>query len=251
MKNLLELAENINQAHLRSQHLYQQQTDALLEALTSDRNAGAWLSEAKSLLPHGGFIEWVDSNCKFTIRHAQRLMSIDKNWEKFLAAWSNAKCDTGDVFDSPLPSLKVALLFLSVKATPESPPPPIITKFKVASIGHPHYGKVVEVKKELHHGDVLLCETSSGDEIPFLRKELIAENQPLLNDEIIDVEVTDSDNSEQLKEAIALIIEYLPELQLKQILISALSIGKDYLPSDAQNMAVKLIGGQEMLALSN
>ncbi|MHC5825367.1 MAG: DUF3102 domain-containing protein, partial [Nostoc sp.] len=125
MLNLLELAENINQAHLRSQHLYQQQTDTLLEALTSDRNAGAWLSEVKSLVLHGKFIEWVDSNCDFNIRHAQKLMEIDRNWEKFLAAWSSAKYATGGVFNSPLPSLKVALLFLSVKATPESPPSPV------------------------------------------------------------------------------------------------------------------------------
>ncbi|HYX18630.1 MAG TPA: hypothetical protein VE944_30545, partial [Nostoc sp.] len=101
-----------------------------------------------------------------------------------------------------------------------------------------------------HHGDVIVCKTSKG-EIPFLKKELVAESAPLesVDAEIIDVEVEDI--SEQLKEAIAIVIEYLPEAELKAVLAASLGIGALHLPGDTQHMAAKLIGGQEMPALSS
>jgi hypothetical protein len=176
-------------------------------------------------------------------------MQIAKNWEKIVRTWEDAKSATRGAIESPLPSLRVAIALAAAEPKPEAPSPEPATKYKVALPSHPCYGETVEVKEELSKGDVILCKTSKG-EIPFLRKELVDESQALklVDAEIIDVEVTDI--SERLKEAIALIIEYLPEVELKAVLAASLSIGKDHLPSDAQGMAAKLIGGQELAILS-
>ncbi|MEH2201191.1 DUF3102 domain-containing protein [Nostoc sp.] len=246
--NLTELANNINSAFDRSRQLYETGIDTLTLAIASDKEAGEWLFLAKTSLPHGEFIQWVEANCKFKMRHAQKLMQIAKNWEKIISSWDEAKCATRGAFESPLPSLRVAIALAAAEPKPEAPPAPPVTRYKVALRSHECHGEVVEVKENLQHGDVLLCKTSKG-EYPFLRKELVAESESLapVDAEVIDVEIEDI--SEQLKEAIAIVIEYLPENELKAVLAASLSIGALHLPGDAQHMAAKLIGSHEIPAL--
>lgn len=255
MSNLLELANNINQAYQRSIELYEAGIETIAQALLSDKEAGVMLIEVKKTLPHGDFLRWIQDNCKFSDRHARNLMNIAKNWEKIVQA-IDPKSETRCQFQSPILSLRAALSIAAAEPKAEVPfgyaqgePPEPVTKYKVSLPSHPCYGETVEVKEQLSNGDVMLCKTSKG-EIPFLKKELISESAPLetINAEIIDVEITDI--SEQLKGAIALVIEYLPENELKAVLAASLRIGKDHLPSDAQGMAARLIGGQEVAILS-
>ena len=205
--------------------------------------------QVKQNLPHGAFLPWIEANCKFSLSHAYRLINIAKNWQKIIQSWEE-KLLTREKFEAPILSLRTAIALSTVEPKPEAPPPEPAPKYKVALKNHPCYGETVVVKQELNHGDILLCKTSGGD-FAFVKKELVPESHPLetVDAEIIDVEVTDS--SEQLKEAIATILEYLPELQLKQILVQALSVGKDYLPSDAQGMAAKLIVTEEVFAINS
>jgi Protein of unknown function (DUF3102) len=249
--NLTELAININEAFDRSKQLYADGIDHLKLALLTDKEIGEMLLAVKQSLPHGSFASWIQDNCRFNDRHARRLMTIASNWTKIINAWESMKSDTRDRFDGhPLPSLRLALALATAEPKPEAPQPEPTPKYKVALKNHPCYGETVEVKQELNHGDILLCKTSGGD-FAFVKKELVPESQSLqpINAEIIDVEI--EDNSERLKEAIALIIEYLPENELKAVLAASLSIGKEYLPSDAQGMAAKLIGGQEVAVLQS
>lgn len=240
--NLLEIADKVNQAFELSNQLYESGIVSIQQALTSDRNAGELLIEAKKLLPHGEFTNWVEINCKFGIRHAQKLMQIFKNWEKIITSWENAKHATRGAFESPLPSLRQAIALSTAEPKPEPTPPESPTKYKVTQPQSPYYGEEVEVVKELHHGDVVVCRTSTGEEFPFIKKELASPGSPIQEPEIIDVEV--SDTSEKLKEAIALLLEYLPELQLKTLLAQALLVGKEYLPDEAQGMVAGLIGNE-------
>lgn len=242
--NLAELAININEAFSQSKQFYQAGIETLTAAIASDKKAGEMLLKVKSFLPYGEFGEWVAANCNFTHRHANRLMLIAKNWER-IASTLDTRVET----DSPLLSLRSALSLATAEPKPEAPPPEPTAKYKIALKNHPCYGETVEVKQELNHGDILLCKTSDG-EFAFVKKELVPESQSLepINAEIIDVEVTDI--SERLKEAIAIVIEYLPENELKAVLAASLSIGKEHLPSDAQDMAAKLISPKEMPALS-
>ncbi|MEH2393897.1 MAG: DUF3102 domain-containing protein [Nostoc sp.] len=246
MNNLLEIANNINSAFERSKQLYEAGIDTLSQAIAADKEAGEMLLQVKNFLPYGEFGEWVNKSCVFTHRHANRLMLIAKNWQKIAAS-----LDTRVESESPLLSLRGALSIVSNEPKSEAPPPEPATKYKVALKNHPCYGQTVVVKQELNHGDILLCKTSGGD-FAFVKKELVPESQLLeerVDTEIIDVEVTDS--SEQLKEAIAIIIEYLPETELKAILAASLSIGKEHLPSNALMLTAKLIGGQEMPVLTH
>lgn len=49
-------------------------------ALTTARNTGDLLIEAKSKLPHGQFSRWIDEHCEITARYAQISMQISENW---------------------------------------------------------------------------------------------------------------------------------------------------------------------------
>lgn len=248
--NLSELAININQAFDKSKEFYKAGINDLQQALLCDKQAGDLLIQVKAELPYGQFTSWVEENCRFTMRHAQFLMKISREWHRIIKQWDELRSETRFVSDSPLPSLRVAIALAAAEPKPEPPPSPPVSKYKVGLTSHPCYGETVEVKEELSKGDVILCKTSKG-EIPFLKKELVPESQALqpVDAEIIDVEVEDI--SEQLKEAIALVIEYLPENELKAVLAASLSIGKDHLPIDAQGMAAKLIGGQEIPVLES
>lgn len=247
---LTELAININEAFDRSKKLYADGIDYLKLALLTDKEVGEMLLVVKQSVPHGSFTSWIQDNCQFSDRHARRLMTIARDWTKIMKVWENMKSDTRDRFGGdPLPSLRAAIALAAAEPKLEAPPPEPAPKYKVALKSHPCYGETVEVKQELNHGDILLCKTNSGD-FAFVKKELVPESQALvpINAEIIDVEVEDI--SEHLKEAIALVIEYLPETELKAVLAASLSIGKDHLPSDAAGLAAKLIGGKETAVLS-
>ncbi|WP_445634537.1 DUF3102 domain-containing protein [Nostoc sp. DSM 114161] len=243
--NLPELAISINEAFKQSKNFYEAGVEALTKAIAADKEAGEMLLKVKSFLPYGEFGIWVTSNCNFTHRHANRLMLIAKNWERITST-----LDTRVESESPLLSLRSALALAAAEPKPEAPPQEPTTKYKVALKDHACYGEVVEVKEELSKGDVILCMTSKG-EIPFLKKELVGLSQSLesVDAEVIDVEIEDV--SEQLKEAIAVVIEYLPEDKLKAVLAQAVSIGKDYLPIDAQSIVSKLISIQEIPALNS
>ncbi|QLE42238.1 DUF3102 domain-containing protein [Nostoc sp. C052] len=247
--NLSELAININQAFDKSKEFYKAGINELQQALLCDKQAGDLLIQVKAELPYGQFTSWVEENCRFTMRHAQFLMKISREWHRIIKQWDELRNETRFASDSPLPSLRVAIALAAAEPKPESPPSLPVTKYKVALKDHACYGETVEVKEELSKGDVILCRTSKG-EIPFLKKELVPESQSLqpVDAEIIDVEVEDI--SEQLKEAIALVIEYLSENELKAVLAASLSIGKEHLPSDAAGLAAKLIGGQDLAILS-
>jgi hypothetical protein len=241
--NLLELADNINEAYERSKQLYVDGIDYLKLALLTDKEVGEMLLKVKLSVPHGSFTSWIKDNCQFSDRHARRLMALARDWTKIINVWENMKSDTRDRFGGdPLPSLRVAIALAAAEPKPEASPSPPATKYKVALPSHPCYGETIEVKEELSKGDVILCKTSKG-EIPFLKKELVPVSQSLelVDAEIVDIEVIDI--SEQLKEAIALVIEYLPEAELKAVLVASLNIGKDHLPSDALVLAARLTGG--------
>ncbi|MEH1808465.1 DUF3102 domain-containing protein [Nostoc sp.] len=243
--NLTELAININEDFERSKQLYQDGIKYLKLALFSDRQIGESLIIVKGALAYGEFKTWIEENCNFSRSHAYRLITIASKWEKIIAA-----CPTRETTpELVLPSLRGAIALATAEPKPEAPPPEPTPKYKVALKNHPCYGETVEVKQELNHGDILLCKTSNGD-FAFVKKELIPESQSLepINAEIIDEEKEDI--SERLKEAIALVIEYLSENELKAVLAASLSIGKDHLPSDALFVAAKLIGGQEIAVLN-
>ncbi|MBD2437356.1 DUF3102 domain-containing protein [Nostoc sp. FACHB-110] len=239
MNNLTILATNINEAVERSRSLYKDGIETLGQALTSDKEAGLLLIEVKGSLPHGEFTKWIEVNCKFSPRHAQFLMKIAKEWDRIISSWEKMKNETRFVFDSPLPSLRQAIFLASAEPKEETIPNQVTsTKYKVALLNHECYGEVVEVAKTVSNGDVLVCKTSKG-EFPFLKGELVGENEPIkaVEAEIIDVEI--EDKSEELREAIATLIEYFPEAQLKSLLIQAVALGKDFLPDDVKAMAGK------------
>lgn len=244
VSDLQKLASSINDAVARSKELYQTGIDALKQALACDREAGEHLIQVKGSLPHGQFISWIEDNCHFTPRYAQMLMSVSKNWDKIMKGWEDKqdKSETGFAFeDNPLPSLKQALAIITTpKDKEEKAVTPVArpTQYKVASKGNDCYGEVVQVVEELHGGDVVKCKTSKG-EFPFLKNELTSVDAEL----VIDAEIVEDkieDNSEELREAIALIIEYLPQEALTKLLIQSLEIGKDHLPSDVYQSKVKL-----------
>lgn len=241
--NLSEVANAINSVAERAQALYVSGADLIREALTCDKEAGDLLIKVKASMPKGNFHAWIEANCRFSVRHAQRLMMIAREWTKIMKGWEDLQQhDTRVVLgDSLLPSLRTALTLAASEPKEEAPKP---THYKVAQPNHTSYGEVVEAVKELHNGDVVVCKTPRG-EFPFLKKELVAQDAPLQTEpEIIDVEIIDE--SEKLREAIAISIEYFPATVLKAILAQTLFIGRDYLPEGAKSSASKLIAGSEM-----
>lgn len=239
MNNLSQLAININTAVERSRSLYKEGIEVLGQALTSDKEAGLMLIEAKKSVPHGEFIKWIETNCKFSPRHAQFLMKIAKEWDRIISSWEKVKNETRFAFDSPLPSLRQAIALASSEPKEETTPSQTTpTKYKVALPNHECYGEVVEVRRQEGKGDILVCQTSKG-EFPFLRGELAEADKPLkrVEAEIIDVEI--EDRSEELREAIATLIEYFPEQQLKSLLVQAVTLGKEFLPDDIKAMVGK------------
>jgi hypothetical protein len=73
-KNPQEIAYRINEEHSRA---FGKAKDALSHA----RAAGELLIEAKSLLKHGEWGNWLTENVAFTDRTAQSYMRLARNWE--------------------------------------------------------------------------------------------------------------------------------------------------------------------------
>ncbi len=69
-----EITTRINEEHSRA---FSKARDALSHA----RNAGELLIEAKSLLKHGEWGNWLAENVAFTERTAQSYMRLARNWE--------------------------------------------------------------------------------------------------------------------------------------------------------------------------
>lgn len=229
----LELAENINSLVEHSDRLYREGILNLKNAIALNKEAGLLLIQVKESLPYGEFTAWVNANCKFSDRHARRLMCIAKNWDKIVRAWEQLRTDTSDRSDNILPSLRQALNLAAAISEPkeEKPTPLPITSYKIANPQHSCYGEVVKEVKQISQ-DIIVCKTSAG-EFPFLKNELIPESEQLTLPpaiEVVDAEI--EDNSEQLREAIALVIEYLSEQHLKVLLFQAADLGKDSVPSD-------------------
>ena len=73
--DLGDLARRINAEH-----------DAALRsfgsALDHARNAGQMLIDAKSALPHGAWLPWIEKNCKFSERTARTYKRIASDWPR-------------------------------------------------------------------------------------------------------------------------------------------------------------------------
>lgn len=67
------LAERINAEHEATEA-------AFSESLQHARRAGSLLIEAKSEVPHGEWLPWLEVNCQFAVRTAQVYMRIERNW---------------------------------------------------------------------------------------------------------------------------------------------------------------------------
>lgn len=74
VRNPEEIASRINEEHSRA---FGKAKDALSHA----RAAGELLIEAKSLLKHGEWGNWLAENVAFTKRTAQSYMRLARNWE--------------------------------------------------------------------------------------------------------------------------------------------------------------------------
>lgn len=238
----LEIAENINSLVERSDRFYREGALHIKNAIALNKEAGLLLIQVKESLKHGEFTEWIKENCNFSDRYARYLMQIAKNWDKIIASWEQMKTETDFRFGHPLPCIKQAIALSASASEPkeEKPSPPPTTTYKIANPQHPRYGETVKEVSRLNQGDIIVCKTSAG-EFPFLKNELIPETEqislpPVV--EIVDAEI--EDNSEQLREAIALVIEYLDERQLQILLGQAIDLGKGSLPIDVISKFGKL-----------
>lgn len=70
---LSTLATEINSHH---SHALNHATSAIENA----RQAGELLTQAKSMLPHGQWLPWLEANCEVSARQAQRYMQVSCNW---------------------------------------------------------------------------------------------------------------------------------------------------------------------------
>jgi hypothetical protein len=233
------LTNNINSYYLESRKLYSQGIDSIKRGISCERDAGKLLIDVKESLPYGEFGQWIVNHCNFSHRHANRMMLIARNWEKI-----SATLDTCVQSDDALISLRSALALLSAKPNSDNIHQPQLIKHRVVASGHQCYGEIVEEINKINGGDIIICRTPEG-EVPFLRKEL-GDEGARTQQEIIDVEVDET--SDKLKEAIIIITEYLPDVELRVLLNQALNIGRQYLPQSAQDIVCGLID-QEMLAL--
>ena len=242
------LAFKINQAVDKGKVSYNNAIASIKNGLEADREIGELLLQAKTALPHGQFTQWVEVNCQFGMRQAQRRMWLATNWSRItekLQEVVESKYVAGDAFEnSRLINLKTVLALCIVKEKDEPPINEEKKSFRVASPDHECFGEVVEVVAEHSQGEVMVCRTSKGD-FPFLKKELVDSGTPV---EVLDVEVVESGNQvdidlNKIREAIALIIEFLPEVELKAILSQSISLGKEYLPDDVATNSSKLLIG--------
>jgi len=246
------IAQQINTLNTESEEAFSQGIQFMKRGVELAKETGDLLIKVKNSLPHGEFTNWIKNNCKFSDRRARQLISIASNWQRISECLENSKTESRFRSEENFTSIRDVLKI--VAAIAESQPKQLQLPLEpeqpkvlvVASIDNPNYGEKVEVVKR--HNDYVIGRTSTGDEVPFFNRELISEGEKLpeiKKTEIIDVEIIDL--SEDLQEAIALIIQYLSEDCLKALLVEALKIGRDKLPEDTRESAIKLVGRDRML----
>jgi hypothetical protein len=76
--SLTELAVQINAEHGHVE-------TAVRNGLEHARQAGLLLLQAKTRVPYGNWLSWLETHCKVTSRTAQRYMEIAENWEQLVA----------------------------------------------------------------------------------------------------------------------------------------------------------------------
>jgi hypothetical protein len=77
-ESLAELAVQINAEHGHVE-------SAIRDGLAHARQAGLLLLQAKTRVPHGNFLPWLQANFKATSRTARRYMQIAEHWEEVVA----------------------------------------------------------------------------------------------------------------------------------------------------------------------
>jgi len=75
---LAKLANRINEHHRQAEA-------AIRSGLEHALEAGRLLVEAKTKCPHGGWGDWVESNCEFSQRTAQAYIRVAKRWPEIEA----------------------------------------------------------------------------------------------------------------------------------------------------------------------
>ncbi len=70
---LQEIAETVNSEHAKIE-------GALREGLARAEEVGKLLTEAKELVKHGGWLQWIADNCKFSERTAQNYMRVAERY---------------------------------------------------------------------------------------------------------------------------------------------------------------------------
>src|SRR5690348_5927797 len=76
--SLAELAIQINVEHGHVE-------TAIRDGLAHARQAGVLLLQAKSRVPHGNWLAWLEAICRAKPRTASQYMRIAQNWDKIVA----------------------------------------------------------------------------------------------------------------------------------------------------------------------
>jgi mannose/cellobiose epimerase-like protein (N-acyl-D-glucosamine 2-epimerase family) len=87
--DLVRIAKSIN-ADLKKA------SDCIRKSLLHIRSAGERLIEAKELVPHGGWLDWLDENTKLKDRTAQLYMQIGRDWDQLQSV---AEANAQDIAD--------------------------------------------------------------------------------------------------------------------------------------------------------
>ena len=64
---------------------------AIRSALEHARQCGQFLIQAKALVAHGNFQDWIAKNCKFSPQMARRYMALARGWARDLEQEAVAK----------------------------------------------------------------------------------------------------------------------------------------------------------------
>ena len=71
--DLATLANEINDLHERA-------TEAARTAVEHARECGEILNQAKDQIGHGGFLDWLEANCRVKPRQALKFMKLAREW---------------------------------------------------------------------------------------------------------------------------------------------------------------------------
>ena len=78
IRPLSELSREINAEHTLAE-------GAAVTALEHAKRTGDLLAEAKSQVPHGEWLAWLEKNCDVSPRQSQRYIKVATNWERISA----------------------------------------------------------------------------------------------------------------------------------------------------------------------